>query len=368
MKKPYKPTSLPIPNLNWASFVRQIGKANAALARYDGILQGIINPAVLLSPLTTQEAVLSSKIEGTNSTLEEVLEFEASPKKEASRYEDIREILNYRNAMQVATELLEKRPINLSHITTIHDVLLDNVRGQNKARGKFRTEQNWIGRAGSPIEQATFVPPEPLGLIEYLSNFENYIHYNEEDRLVQLAIIHAQFELIHPFHDGNGRVGRILIPLFLYEKNLLHSPMFYLSAYLEQHRDIYYAKLGAISGHGDWDGWIDFFLTAIIEQAQINTQKVKSINSLHGYMKKVMPGITPSQYIIQTIDTLFSQPIFTSSEFTKRSGIPKASAARLLNTLQKENVLTSIQEARGRRPAILMFTDLISIVEGKKVV
>jgi len=362
--RPYRPTPLPISDLNWAAFVRQIGKANAALARYDGILQGIINPTVLLSPLTTQEAVLSSKIEGTRSTLEEVLEFEASPKDLGSKYDDIHEILNYRKAMQVAVDSLEKKPLSLSMIQDIHAVLLEEVRGHNKLRGQFRTEQNWLGRPGSSIDEASFIPPNWEKLPEYLSDLEDYIHYDEEDRLVQLAIIHAQFELIHPFHDGNGRVGRILIPLFLYEKGLLHSPMFYLSAYLEKYREEYFARLRLISKRNEWDGWISFFLTAITKQAQLNTEKVRSINSLHEHMKKVMPQITPSQYTIQTIDTLFNQPIFTSTDFIKRSGIPRASASRLLKALQEEKYLIPVHEARGRRPATLMFADLISVVEG----
>ncbi len=366
--KPYLPEPLPLTSLNWSSLIRLVGQANASLASYDGILQGIINPEVLLSPLTTQEAVLSSKIEGTQATLEEVLEFEASPERRTPRLEDIREIINYRKAMGMAVEKLKERPISLNFIRDIHAVLLDSVRGQYKSPGQFRTTQNWIGRPGCSIEEAAFVPPVPSDLMGYLSNFETYIHHDEEDKLVQLAVIHAQLEIIHPFLDGNGRVGRILIPLFLYETKLLSKPMFYLSAYLEANRDAYYDRLQAVSAKKDWDGWVRFFLTAIIEQAKNNSEKAQAILALYEKIKKEVPVITRSQYSVQAIDALFYKPIFTSAEFGTRSGIPKASAMRLLRALRKKDILAPLLEGSGRRAAILSFGELIEIVEGRKVV
>ena len=212
-------------------------------------LQGIINPQVLLSPLTTNEAVLSSRIEGTQASLVEVLEFEASPKVDiqTEKQKDIQEIINYRQAIGMAVEWLEEKPVTLNMIKEIHSILLDSVRGKDKGRGRFRTVQNWIGRPGTPMECAEYVPPEPMRLMEFLSNLEKYIHYEGKDPLVQLAIVHAQFEIIHPFVDGNGRVGRILAPLFLYEKRVLSSPMFYISQYLETNRNLYYDCLKAIS-------------------------------------------------------------------------------------------------------------------------
>jgi Fic family protein len=249
--KPYIPEKLPTKSLDWSLLVRFVGQANSALARFDGILQGIVNPNVLLSPLTTQEAVLSSKIEGTQATLEEVLEYEAAPR-EDGKSEDIHEILNYRRAMRMAVDSLKDRPISLNLLKEIQFLLLDSVRGKDKGRGEFRTSQNWIGRPGCKMEEASYVPPPPLQVMEFLDNLEKYVRFDEEDRLVQMAIIHAQFEIIHPFLDGNGRVGRILVPLFLFEKGQLSSPMFYLSTYLEAHREVYYDRLQAISRDGDW--------------------------------------------------------------------------------------------------------------------
>jgi len=179
--KPFIPHELPLKNLKWEKFQRILGPANRAVARYDGLLQSIPNPAVLLSPLTTQEAVLSSKIEGTHATLEEVLKFQANPQKEVKHYNDIREIINYRKAMAHAVEELDKKPLNLNLIKSMHSILLDSVRGQNKSRGNFRTIQNWIGKPGTPVEEARFVPPVPLKLPDYLDAYEKYIHTEDAD-------------------------------------------------------------------------------------------------------------------------------------------------------------------------------------------
>jgi Fic family protein len=178
--KPYSPQALPLSKLDWKRFLRLIGPANAALARYDGILQAMINPGVLLSPLTTQEAVLSSRIEGTQATLEEVLQFEARYDDDLERNQDIREIINYRSAIHAAVESLRNRPICLNLFKEIHSILLDSVRGRDKARGEFRRVQNFIGAPKSSIDQAVFVPPKPLSLEKQVRNLENYIHRKKQ--------------------------------------------------------------------------------------------------------------------------------------------------------------------------------------------
>ena len=241
-------------------------------------------------------------------------------------------------------------------------MLLDSVRGRSKTRGEFRKVQNWIGKLGATIEQATYIPPSPERLMEFLSNLEEYIHYEEKDSLVQLAIIHAQFEIIHPFLDGNGRLGRILIPLFLFEKKMLSSPMFYISAYLEAHRDIYYEKLHGITQNNNWEEWITFFLTAVIEQSKTNTQKARAMLELYEEMKKEITLITRSKYSIQVLDTIFERPYLSTTEFVKRSAIPKTSAMRILSELTKQGILTIIQDAQGKRPALMVFRKLTSIV------
>ena len=364
---PYKPQSLPLDSLDWAKFVRLIGQANAELARYDGILQGIVNPQVLLSFLATREAVLSSKIEGTQASLEEVLEYEAGQDVKPERQQDIREVLNYREAMGQAVEYLKHRPVCLDLLKRVHHTLMTDVRGQERGRGKFRVTQNWIGRADSTIQTAKFVPPDPVTMNRALANWEQYIHHDEQDRLVQLALIHGQFEIIHPFGDGNGRVGRLIIPLVLYGYEALSSPMFYLSEYFESNREIYYDRLFRITDVGDWDGWVQFFLTAIIEQAKQNSQKAKSILALYDRMKAQLPEIVATQFSVQTIDTLFDRPIFKSSDFIAQSKIPKATAMRILRALQDHHVLRVFRAGGGRRPAILVFHELITITEGKNL-
>lgn len=217
--KPFTPEKLPIKDIDWEGLIPVLGKANRALAKYDGALYGLPNPEVLLSPLTTQEAVLSSRIEGTQATLGEVLKYDAGeePQQESKRL-DIQEIVNYRHALKVAQEELKTRPFNLNLLLQLHELLLDSARGRNKARGQFRRRQNWIGAPGSTVESADFVPPAPEVLPEHLDNWEKYYHLDRPDPLVQLAILHAQFEILHPFLDGNGRLGRLIVPIFLYEK------------------------------------------------------------------------------------------------------------------------------------------------------
>ena len=361
--KPFIPQTLPLKDIDWAILVPLIGSANASLARYDGMLQSIVNPDVILSPLTTEEAVLSSRIEGTQISIEEVMEFEADPNEriEPSKYSDIKEIVNYRFAIDAAIEKLKKRPLCLNLFKELHKILLDSVRGKNKAPGEFRRVQNFVGPPGCSIEEATFVPPSPELIGPALDNWEKYLHYDEKDKLVQLAVAKAQFEIIHPFLDGNGRIGRMLIPVFLFEKGLLSSPMFYLSAYLEKERDVYYQRLQDISKTGAWNRWISFFLTAIIEQAESNIKKVNLILDLYEKMKKEVPRITHSQYAIQAIDTMFSRPIFKSTDFIKRSGIPKGTAIRILNTLRKEEIILDLRPKKGSRGATMVFFELMKL-------
>lgn len=360
--RPFLPQALPISSIDWVRFVSLIGQANAEIARYDGILQGISNPGILLSPLTTREAVLSSKIEGTQASLEEVLEYEAAPSLEAEKYDDIQEIINYRKAMRFAVQWLNKKPITLNLIKEMHAILLDSVRGKDKYRGHFRTTQNYIAKAGDSIDKALFVPPAPARLMDALSNFEKYFHHEEKDRLVQLAVLHAQFEIIHPFLDGNGRIGRLLIPLFLFEKSVLNSPMFYISEYLEDNRAEYYVRLRAISDEGKWDDWIEFFLKAVIAQAKINSAKAKAILGLYNTKKDRIVDVTHSQHAIKVLDAIFARPIFNSAGFIKTSGIPKPSALRLLSALKRDGIIKTLKAGGPRKAEVFAFTKLIHIV------
>lgn len=368
--KPIVHQQLPLSNINWEAHVSLIGRANRGLAHYDGILYGIPNPELLLSPLTTQEAVLSSRIEGTQATLGEVLKFQAGETiPEESKRQDIQEIINYRQALRTAEKGLKKRPFNLNMLLELHAVLLNSVRGRDKNRGFFRRTQNWIGAAGTPIEKATFVPPDPLFLQQHLDNWEKYYHADERDPLIQLAIVHAQFEIIHPFLDGNGRLGRILIPLFLYEKQLLSRPMFYLSTYLEAHRDEYIAHLREIPNSGGWDRWIAFFLQALVEQAEVNVKTARAVIQLYDRLKEQIMDLTRSQYAVPLLDRLFSEPVFQSTRLAEQKGMPsKPMVMQMLGRLRTAGILKVIREGSGRRAQVLALAELVNLCEGKKVI
>lgn len=328
--KPFVPHTLPLDCLDVGRLIRRVGPANAAIARYDGLLQSVVNPSIMLSPLTNREAVLSSRIEGTQATVDEVLEYEAGIEFDEEKTHDIQEVVNYRKTLALASEALSTRPITLSLIKQMHGILMDSVRGANKSPGQFRVEQNWIGASDSTMESAKFVPPDPLQLPNHLEAFEVYLASEDIDSLIQCAVVHAQFEILHPFKDGNGRIGRLLIPLFLYQKQALASPMFYVSEYLEEHRETYYLRLREIGQEDGWTNWVEFFLEAIQQQALANTERVKRILTLYESMKTRITELTQSKYALKILDALFDRPIFQSSDFISRSGIPKNSAMPFL--------------------------------------
>ncbi len=366
---PYIPKPLPPKSIEWEMHITSMVKANRMLAKYGGILHSIINPDVLLTPLTINEAVLSSRIEGTQASLEEVLQYGGDSNKqiESEKRDDIQEVINYHLAMEMAVGALKKRPLCVNTICDIHRILLTGVRGISKQPGEIRHTQNYIATPGSPIEKAIFIPPEPGIVMDALSNWENYLHQDEDeakDFLVQLALVKAQFELIHPFLDGNGRIGRMLVPLVLYYKGLIPRPAFYVSSYLERHRDVYYERLGAISRDEDWNGWISFFLGAVQDQADENSRKALAIRDLYNIMKDKIPEITRSPSTIKAIDTIFSQPIFSSTYFSEKSEIKsRETSTRMLRELRDNGILDILREASGRRPATYIFTELLKIIQ-----
>jgi len=372
MNKPVKYHSgkFPPTSLNWKKLIPLIGPANAAVARYDGLLNAIPNSAVLLSPLMTQEAVLSSRIEGTQATMGEVLEFEAESGKAdiaEEKRKDIEEIINYRKAMRRAEDLLRELPLCQRVIKEAHAVLLEGVRGHNKSPGEYRKIPNWIGPPGCSIEEARYVPVEADALPEAMSAWERYINEDEPDRLVQLAVMHAEFEAIHPFLDGNGRLGRMLVPLFLAKNGLLSEPMFYISAFFESHRDEYYDRLLAVSSDNDWTGWIAFFLKSVIEQARENQSKAQAIGSLFEDTLHRINELTRSQYAVHATRFLFERPVFKASDFYNNPNMTPESGRRILNLLKENKFFRELRPSRGRRPAILAFRKLLNITEGREV-
>jgi Fic family protein len=352
--------------LDWPALIPLLGPTAAAVARYDGMLTAVPNADVLLSPLTTQEAVLSSRIEGTQATMGEVLEFEAGEDPASpERRQDIYEVLNYRAAMHEAEKLLSSLPLSQRVIRESHRVLLSDVRGQNKDPGEYRRIPNWIGPPGCPIEEARFVPISAERLPEAMSAWERFAHADAPDRLIQIAVLHAEFESLHPFLDGNGRIGRMLVPLFMWQAGLIHRPMFYISAYFEARRDEYYGRLLAVSRDDDWTGWCRFFLEAVQAQAEDNLAKARAILGLYETMKRDVVEMTRSQYAIHALDWIFARPIFRSTDFVNAAGIPPATARRVLSALREGRILRPLVEARGRRAGILAFPALLGVAEGR---
>ncbi|HNV72298.1 MAG TPA: Fic/DOC family N-terminal domain-containing protein [Candidatus Ozemobacteraceae bacterium] len=359
----------PPATIDWQKLIPLIGPASAAVARYDGSLSAIPNVSVLLSPLTTQEAVLSSRIEGIQATMGEVLEYEAEGDREfsADRQADILEVLNYRSAMHIAETALEKLPLCMRVIRDAHRELLKGVRGQGNSPGELRTGPNWIGPKGCTIEQARFVPISADKLPAALSSWEKYLHSDTPDKLVQLALLHAEFEALHPFLDGNGRLGRMLIPLFLWQTGLIQKPVFYISAFFEQNREEYYERLLTVSRDGNWSDWCLFFLKAVQTQAEENQKKAKAILNLYESLKLRIAAWTHSQYAIHAQDWIFARPIFRSSDFVASAKIPAPTARRVLAILVENNVLKRVVEGRGRRGAVFSFPELLNIAEGRAV-
>lgn len=361
----------PPAELNWKSLIPVIGKANAGLARYDGLLSAIPNASVLLSPLTTQEAVLSSKIEGTHVTMGEVLELEAGGEPRditQPKRDDAEEIINYRVALRACVDELHERPLSQHMLRQAHFVLMQGVRGRDKTPGSYRPDQNWIGPKGCIIDEAGFVPIAPEHLVAGMGAWETYVNSETElDPLVQLAIVHLEFEALHPFKDGNGRLGRMLVPLYLYKKGVLSSPDFYMSGYLESHREEYQEKLRAVSRDDAWTEWCEFFLQGIVEQSAENELKAREILALYEQVKNQVVEETHSQHSIRAVDFLFQQPVFAAPVFTEHSEIPKPTAARILSALREAGLLHTIREGKGRRYGIYAFRDLLNIAEGRKI-
>ena len=369
--EPYIPSEFPPENLELKPFISKISTANREIARFDGILHWLPNPDILLAPLTTREAVLSSRIEGTQATFEDVVEGEAGiiPKDlSPSLKEDIKEVLNYKKALIYGAEEVQRRPLSLSLIKELHKILLTGVRGRHRLLGEFRKTQNWIGAPGTPMEQARFIPPNPIILPEHLERWEEFLKSDDfPDPIVQLGLLHAQFEILHPFEDGNGRVGRLIIPLFLYQKGILSRPSFYLSEYLESHRAEYYDRLLMITEADDWEGWIDFFLTAVIEQAKENINKAKKLVDLYTQMKEKFIQATRSQYAIPALDAFFRQPILSTTNFIQMAGLPnRITANNIIKSLLDAGLIRLYRLYEVRKLAEYIFDSIINIVEDRE--
>ncbi|MGJ3241638.1 MAG: Fic family protein [Opitutales bacterium] len=363
----YHHGKFPPDKLAWDRIVPWIEPATLALGEFKGLLDAIPNPTILLAPLSAQEAVLSSRIEGTQATLGEVLEYEAGGERPESedKLNDIREVLNYRRAIARATELLQELPLCGRLLKEAHAILMDDVRGRNKDAGNYKKTPNAIGPPGCNLDTAKFIPIEPEKLEAGMRIWENYIHSDQPNTLVQLGLAHAEFESLHPFLDGNGRLGRMILPLFLYERKMLNFPALYLSEYFEAHKDEYTERLLAVSRDDDWTGWSVFFLNALQQQARENTRKARAIMELYERRKAWIQEKAHSQYGVAIVDFLFSQPIFKATDLGAPQNVPAPTARRILGVIRDE-LLLQIRPSSGRRPAIFAYKELLDIAEGRE--
>ncbi len=322
---------------------RLLSDADRALGRLDGVATVLPNPDLFVAMYVKQEAVYSSQIEGTQSTLEDVLEHEAEALKQG-RPEDVAEVMNYIRAMNYGIDRLRKLPLSLRLVREIHAELLKNVRGGERTPGEFRKSQNWIGPSGCSLNQAEFVPPPPHEMLKALDNFEKFLHDKESlPVLIHCGLAHAQFETIHPFLDGNGRIGRLLITFLLCERNILHRPLLYLSLFLKMHRLEYYERLMRVRNEGNWEQWLKFFLKGIYSASQTATETARAILKLRDDHRDVvfqMGGMSANA--LKLLDHLFHKPIVSIKSAQTVMDVSYNTASTIIQQMAEAGIINEI--------------------------
>jgi Fic family protein len=336
--KAFIPTPLPPdPPIAWDEELQNLlSKADMALGRLDGIATILPNPDLFVAMYVRKEAVLSSQIEGTRATLLDIFDYETT----GEIAKDVDEVVNYVRAMNRGLERLRTLPLSLRLIREIHEELLKGVRGEHRTPGEFRTSQNWIGPPGSTINNALFIPPPPHEMSAAMGDLEKFIHKGDNlPALVKNALIHAQFETIHPFLDGNGRVGRLLIAFILTHDDILKRPLLYLSYYFRRNRQEYYDRLNNIRNKGDWEGWLKFFLTGVYE---VSKQAAETAQKIIALQERDRARVFHSPNGLKLVDHLFLNPLVTIHEIRRLTGISHATASRLTKQLIELGILDEI--------------------------
>lgn len=336
--KAFIPTPLPPdPPIAWDEGLQQsLSRADMALGRLDGTATILPNPDLFVAMYVRKEAVLSSQIEGTRATLLDIFDYETT----GEIAKDVDEVVNYVRAMNRGLERLRTLPLSLRLIREIHEELLKGVRGEHRTPGEFRTSQNWIGPPGSTINNALFIPPPPHEMSAAMGDLERFIHKGDNlPALIKNALIHAQFETIHPFLDGNGRVGRLLIAFILTHDDILKRPLLYLSYHFRRNRQEYYDRLNNIRNKGDWEGWLKFFLTGVYEVSKQATETARKIIALQ---ERDRARVFHSPNGLKLVDHLFLNPLVTIHEIRRLTGISHATASRLTKQLIELGILDEI--------------------------
>ena len=346
----FVPDPLP-PAITWTpDLIRILSAADRALGQLAGLGHALPDPQLLIKLFIHREAVLSSRIEGTRASLGDLYSYEAIQLTLFEFPEDVREVSNYVQALQYGLDRLETLPVSLRLVRELHARLMEGVRGQQWTPGEFRRSQNWIGPPGSTLNTAAFVPPPVAEMRGVLDRLEQYIHASGDlPPLVRLALIHYQFEVIHPFLDGNGRVGRLLISLLLSDWGLLLQPLLYLSAYFEAYREAYYDHLLAVSQHGNWDGWLHYFLEGVRSQADDATQRIRRLQQLRSQYRAQFQTARTAARLLRVIDWLFERPVFTISQTGSMLGVNYATAQRYVKQLEAANIVREMTgQSRNR--------------------
>lgn len=352
-----------IPSLNVLS--EPFSEALVSLTRYDTMLRNMLNSSLLLAPLRARDAVISSRMEGTISTLEEVLRLEAYADEDLAssgkRRETI-EVALYARALRGAEQQVDDGySISELIIKNAHQILLSYGRGAEREPGHYKLEQNYIGdKRRKKIE---FIPITPELLPSGMSDLIKFIRNDDVPPLLKTAIAHAEFEALHPFDDGNGRLGRMIIPLMLWENGVLSAPHFFVSDYFELNKDEYVERLRNVSQYGDWTGWCKFFLQALSAQATSNITIVLKIQEHYTQMREKFRDVLRSRWSGDALDYIFENPIFMNSRFTRESGIPRQTANNFTNRLVEAGILDVLIHPSGRSPGVYGFPSLLEIVQ-----
>lgn len=359
----YHYDKFPPDNLDYKLLMNQILKATDAIARFDQMLKNMYNSEILLAPLRNQEAVISSRMEGTISTMDEILKYEADYDDEStgSARSDIIETILYQRALKSAQAAIESgQPLSEFLMRSAHQHLLSFGRGALKNPGEYKNEQNYL--ADKTKRNILFIPISPEKLQDGIDKLFTYINKNDDPILIKTSIAHIEFEALHPFKDGNGRIGRMLITLMLWSSGVISQPHFYISGYLEENKDLYIDTMRNVSENNSWTEWCIFFLKAIEEQSIRNLEIAEAIKLLYEQMKVEFTDVLSSKYSVSALDYIFTNPVFRNNNFTKKSAIPNATASRFTRLLLEKGLLVLVEEASGNRAALYAFEPLIKLV------
>lgn len=360
----YHYDKFPPTKLDYSQFIQELLKATDALARFDQMLKNMHNNEILLAPLRNQEAVISSRIEGTISTMDEILQYEADNDgmtNTTNVRSDVIETILYQRALKNGQAALnDGYELSPSFIKQMHQQLLYLGRGAHKSPGEFKKEQNYL--ADKVKKTIQFIPISPEKLDEGLDNLFNYLKTSNDPILIKTALMHLEFEALHPFQDGNGRIGRMLITLYLWKAGLISEPHFYISGFLEENKDLYIDTMRKVSEGGVWEEWIRFFLITVENQAIRNLKVAENIQNLYEEMKGIFAETLSSKWSVNALDFVFTNPVFRNSKFTSGAGIPGPTAAKFTKKLIDAGYLVMKAESAGRRPALYSFEPLMRLV------